>query len=72
MARVSRAFGIAALIAVGAWPGCVTREHRELREAREAYEECVAEHGEAHSGCKDLRIQLDVASKRYEDNARRA
>jgi hypothetical protein len=72
MERATWAVGLGALLTLGAWPACVSREHRELRESREAYEACVAEHGEAYSRCKDLSIQLDVASERYEDNARRA
>lgn len=51
---------------------CVTREHRELREAREAHRRCVAEQGEAAPRCVDLQAQLDSASQRYENSSRRA
>ena len=51
---------------------CVTLEHREVSETRDAYSRCVAEHSESHPDCVALQERLDVAERRYQENARRA
>ena len=53
-------------------PACVAREHREMVEARDAYEECVGRHGASHPECGPLRERSLESQDRYGENARRA
>ncbi len=51
---------------------CVSREHNEVKLAREAYDQCVAEHSASYPGCVSLRDRLLDAQRRYRDSSRRA
>lgn len=61
---------ILTLIAVLA--GCVGLEKRQVDAAREALDECEAEHGPDNPECKEIRLRLRDAQERYEEKARRA
>lgn len=58
-----------ALLCLG---GCVNLEKRDMESARARLDECVAEHGEAHPGCREAEIALRDAQARYDEKARRA
>jgi len=60
----------AAVCAVALPLGCVYPDYREAGEAKEAYEECVREHGPEHRDCEVLWETYQVKLERYEDNAR--
>ena len=68
--RVFGTLGSALVVALAM--GCVSRELRELREIRTSYEACVARASDSHPDCLALRDRLDVAERRYGDQARRA
>jgi len=51
---------------------CVSREHGEVRAAREAYENCIAKHAKSHSDCGVLQERFLEAQRRYHDSSRRA
>jgi hypothetical protein len=52
--------------------GCVSKEHKEVVAAREAYHPCVDAHSADHPDCKALQATLEGVSRTYEYRAQRA
>ena len=62
----------ALLLCAGLASGCVVDQRAAMREAREAYEACVAAHPHDHEReCAAERTELEVRSERYETDAQR-
>lgn len=68
LARIIASLLLGTLVGVG----CVTREHRDLTEARDAHASCVEAKGASHPDCELLEARLREVQDRYEDRARRA
>jgi hypothetical protein len=52
--------------------GCVSREHNEVKAAREAYERCVEEYTDSYPDCVILQDRFLESQRRYHDSSRRA
>ena len=53
--------------------GCLFKQRREMIEARDAYQECVAENPEtAERTCAELEAESITRTERYEEDAKRS
>jgi hypothetical protein len=70
-ASIHRAIFATLLLALGLL-ACVTQERRDVSDAQDAYDRCVAKNSESNPDCVALKDHLLSTQRRYEENSRRA
>jgi hypothetical protein len=70
-ASINRLFCVALILALGLL-ACVTQERRDVSDAQDAYDRCVAKNSESYPECVGLKDHLLSTQRRYEENSRRA
>jgi hypothetical protein len=70
-ASINRLFCVALILAFGLL-ACVMQERRDVSDAQDAYDRCVAKHSESDPECVGLKDHLLSTQRRYDENSRGA